>query len=125
MNDINHVVLTGRVVRDAEMKGADKTLRSCFSIAVNRRYKNKDTGEYIDRACFVNLTVFGKTAENMGKYLAKGREVIVEGHLVTNTWEKDGKKMSSNDVEVDKLRIPGIVKEEADEGSPDFPPEEK
>jgi len=91
--DINNVVLIGRLVRDAELRytsiGAPVTR---FSIAVNERKKDGDS--YVDKANFIDVTFWGKLGETLGSYLVKGKQIAVVGKLNQQRWEKDGYKHS-------------------------------
>lgn len=91
--DINQVILVGRVTRDAELKYTASGTALCnFSLAVNRRAKQGE--EWVDVASFFDLTLWDKTAENLKKYLVKGAQVVVQGELRQERWEKDGQKYS-------------------------------
>ena len=91
--DINNVVLIGRLVRDAELRytsiGAPVTR---FSIAVNERKKDGDS--YVDKANFIDVTFWGKLGETLSSYLVKGKQIAVVGKLNQQRWEKDGYKHS-------------------------------
>lgn len=106
MGDINSVILVGRVTRDAELRYTASGTALCnFSIAVNRRVKKGD--QWTDEASFVDLTLFGKTAENLNKYLVKGTQVAVQGSLKQDRWEKDGQKHSKLGIFVDSVQLLG------------------
>lgn len=91
-SNINRVVLTGNLTRDPEVRSTPGGMTICkLGLAVNERYKNRDTGSWDERANFFDITVFGTQGENCGKYLAKGRPVAVDGRLRFEQWEaKDG-----------------------------------
>ena len=63
--------------------------RANVSIAVNRSRKNGE--QWIDEANFFDVTIWGKTAENLKPYLQKGKQIAVDGYLKQDRWEKDGK----------------------------------
>lgn len=91
--DVNFVVLNGRLTRDVELKQANSgTAIGNMSIAVNDRVKRGN--EYQDEVSFFDVTMFGKTAENAHKYISKGRMVTVAGKLQQQRWETDGGKRS-------------------------------
>lgn len=94
MTDINTLTIIGRLVRDPDSLAytAGGTARLNISIAVNRR--DKRGGEWSDRASFFDITIWGKTAEGIHPYLAKGKQIAVEGYLDQQRWEKDGQKFS-------------------------------
>jgi single-strand DNA-binding protein len=109
MNDINRVWLIGRVTSAAELKFHSPELAICtFSIAVNRSVKRQ--GEWEDAASFFDVTVFGRRAETVSKYLLKGKQVAVDGELRQDRWDKDGERRSKVHVVangVQLLRDPG------------------
>lgn len=94
---MNTVNLIGNLTRDPEVRYTLQNLAVCtFTIAINRG-RDKDGN---DRgADFPRVTVYGKTAENCGKYLAKGRKVGIAGRLQTGSYTKqDGTKLYTTDV---------------------------
>lgn len=110
MNDISNVTIFGRLTRDAESKYlANGTAMASFSIAVNRGVKKGDKWE--DEASFFDCTIWGKTAENLGKFLVKGKQVGIVGSLKQERWEKEGQKHSKIVITVDTMQIIGDRKE--------------
>ena len=102
---MNRVDLFGNLTRDVEMRYSPAgTAVASFGLAVNRRYRQDD--EVKQDTTFVNLTAFGRTAEVAGEFLAKGRPLLVEGHLRFSSWESEGgAKRSKLDVVVDRLHL--------------------
>lgn len=96
MTDINSLTVIGRIVRDLDENSyivlESGTARANVSIAVNHSVK-KD-GQWIDDTSFFDITIWGKTAENLKPYLTKGKQIAVSGYLKQDRWEKDGKKNS-------------------------------
>lgn len=94
MTDLNHVIEIGRLVRapDNLAYTTSGTARLNLSIAVNR--SEKRNGQWTDKASFFDVTVWGKTAENIKSYLHKGKQIAVDGYLDQQRWEKDGVKYS-------------------------------
>ena len=99
MTDINHVLVIGRLTRDF---GADPrtffyttggTACAKVSIAVNRSVKQSD-GQWTDEVSFFDVTIWGKTAENLKPYLVKGKQIAVDGYLKQDRWQKDGQNFS-------------------------------
>jgi len=90
---LNKAIVCGNLTRDPEVKVLPSETRVCsFSIATNSSYTTKG-GERVDKVEYHNVIVFGKTAENCGKFLKKGQSVLVEGSLSTRSWDKpDGTK---------------------------------
>lgn len=104
---MNSVVLIGRLARDPEIsysKGDTPMAIAKFTLAVNRqRKKGADQG-----ADFIRVTAFGKTADNVGKYLFKGRQAAVKGRIQTGSYkDKDGKTIFTTDVIADEVEFLG------------------
>lgn len=87
MATFNQVTLIGNCTRDPDLKktAAGKTVCT-FGLAVNDRYKN-GAGEWVDEACFIDVTFFGGQADVAGEYLSKGSPVLVSGKLKMDSWE--------------------------------------
>ena len=96
MTDLNHVIEIGRLVRDISRSDFGYTTGGTawlnLSIGVNR--SEKRNGQWTDKASFFDVTVWGKTAENIKSYLHKGKQIAVDGYLDQQRWEKDGVKYS-------------------------------
>ena len=104
---INKVVITGNLTRDCESRQTASGFSICnFSVAVNDRRKNQQTGAWEDYANFVDCTLLGKRAESLAQYLTKGTKVAVEGKLHWSQWQaQDGSKRSKLDVTVDDIEL--------------------
>jgi len=98
LSSFNKVLLMGNLTRDPELKTIMNGTSLCkFGLAVNRKYKAGD--EWKEDVCYVDITVWGKQAENCAEYLSKGRPAFIEGRLRLNEWEgEDGKKRSKLEV---------------------------
>lgn len=98
MASYNKVLLMGNLTRDPELRfTAGGSAVANFGLAVNRKYKQGD--ELKEDVCFVDITVWGKLAENCTEYLSKGRSVFIDGRLNFSTWEtKEGQKRNKLDV---------------------------
>ncbi|MDR1627103.1 MAG: single-stranded DNA-binding protein [Spirochaetia bacterium] len=106
MADINHVVLVGRLTRDANLKFSSSGLAICeFSIAINRRVRQGEG--WTDEAHFFDITLFGKQAEAIAKYMAKGNQIAVEGELRLDRWEQDGQKRSKIKIVANNVQLLG------------------
>jgi single-strand DNA-binding protein len=121
MTDLNHVVLIGRLTQDL---GSDERsfgyvgngqARANVSIAVNRSKKNGD--QWIEEVNYFNITIWGKTAENLKPYLTKGKQICVEGHLKQDRWEKDGQKQSRITIVADQVQLLGGRGDNSQSGS--------
>lgn len=87
MSNLNKVMLIGNLTRDPEIRttGGGTTVGE-LGLATNRRVKDGNDG-WKDEVTFLNVTVWGKTAENCSKFLQKGRPVFIEGRLQIDTWD--------------------------------------
>ena len=106
MADINHVVLVGRLTRDAELKYTTGGQAVCkFSVAVNRRRKNGDQWE--DEANYFDVTLWGRQGEALNQYLLKGKSVGVEGELRQDRWQQDGQNRSKVEIVANNIQLLG------------------
>jgi len=107
MASYNRVVLVGNLTRDVELKYLQSGMAVTeIGLAVNERRKTQ-TGEWVDEPVFVDITMWGRTAEVASEYLSKGASVLIEGRLKLDTWEKDGKKNSRLKVVADRMQMLG------------------
>jgi single-strand DNA-binding protein len=103
----NQVVLAGNLTRDVELrftKSGDPV--TDIGLAVNSRRKGAD-GQLIEEVTFIDVTLWGRTAEVASQYLAKGAPVLVSGRLRQETWEADGVKRSRHKVVANSLQMLG------------------
>lgn len=104
---INKVFVSGNLTREPEMRqtpGGTPVLGFC--VAVNDRARNQQTGEWEDRANFIDCAVFGKRAEPLSRMLSKGAKVSIEGKLRHSSWEaKDGQRRSKVEVVADEIEL--------------------
>ena len=106
MIDINHVVLVGRLTRDAELKSIASGQAVCkFSIAVNRRRKNGEQWE--DEPNFFDVVVWGRQGESLHQYLVKGKLVGVDGELRQDRWQQDGQNRSKVEIVANNIQLLG------------------
>jgi single-strand DNA-binding protein len=106
MADINHVVLVGRLTRDAELKYTAGGQAVCkFSVAVNRRRKNGD--QWVDEANFFDVVLWGRQGEALNQYLVKGKVVGVDGELRQDRWEQDGQNRSKVEIVAANIQLLG------------------
>jgi single-strand DNA-binding protein len=107
MASYNRVILLGNVTRDPELRYISSgTAVTEIGLAVNDRRKTA-TGEWVEETTFVDVTLWGRTAEIACEYASKGSPLLIEGRLKLDTWEKDGKKNSKLRVVGDKLQLLG------------------
>lgn len=103
---INKAIITGNLTRDAELRSTGGGLAVAnFSVAVNERVKSTATGEWEDRANYIDCTMFGRRAEALAQYMTKGTKVTIEGKLRWSQWEKNGEKRSKVEVVVDEVEL--------------------
>ena len=106
MVDLNHVVLIGRLTREAEIKYTASGQAVCkFSIAVNRRKKSGDQWE--DEANFFDIVVWGRQGESLHPYLVKGKMVAVDGELRQDRWQQDGQNRSKVEIIANYVQLLG------------------
>lgn len=106
MASYNRVILVGNLTRDPELRYIPSgTAVSDISLAVNDRVKKGD--QWVDETTFVDITLWGRTAEVCNEYMSKGSSVLIEGRLKLESWEKDGQKRSKLKVIADKMQMLG------------------
>ena len=107
MASFNKVILLGNVTRDPELRYISSgTAVTDIGLAVNDRRKTA-TGEWVEETTFVDVTLWGRTAEVAGEYVTKGSPLLIEGRLKLDTWEKDGKKNSKLRVVCERMQLLG------------------
>jgi len=102
MANLNKVMLMGNLTRDPEVRYTPKgTAVAELGLAINRVY-SAENGEKREETTFVDVTLWGRTAEIAGEYLKKGRPVFIEGRLQLDSWDdkQTGQKRS-------KLKVVG------------------
>jgi single-strand DNA-binding protein len=106
MASFNRVILLGNLTRDPELRYVGNgTAVSDIGLAVNDRVKRND--QWVEEATFVDVTLWGRTAEVANEYLSKGSSVLIEGRLKLDTWEKDGQKRSKLHVVGERMQMVG------------------
>lgn len=90
-SNVNVVVITGNLTRDPELRHLGSGTAVCkLRVAVNSRRKDGQSGEWVDKPNYFDVTVWGAQGENCANYLSKGRPVAVEGRLDWREWEDQG-----------------------------------
>ena len=108
MASYNRVILIGNVTRDLEIRYIPSGMAVLdLGLAVNDKRKNNNTGEWIEETTFIDVTLWGRTAEIAGEYLSKGSPVFIEGRLKLDSWEQDGQKRSKLKVVGEKMQLIG------------------
>jgi single-strand DNA-binding protein len=107
MASYNRVILLGNLTADPELRYIPSgTAVTELRMAVNDRRKTA-SGEWVEETTYVDVTLWGRTAEVATEYLNKGSSVLIEGRLKLDTWEKDGKKNSKLRVVGDRMQMLG------------------
>ena len=114
---MNLVILHGRITADPTIRTANSgTKIAGFTIAVDRRLKDKTTGER--KTDFCRCTAFGKTAEMLERFWTKGKEILVEGELQQNDYvAQDGHDVKSYQVVVNQVHFCGSKNDLAQSGT--------
>lgn len=104
---LNKVIIMGRLTADPELRQTPSGISTCrFSVAVDRGYKSKDTGER--QTDFIRVTAWRQTAEFVSRYFSKGQMIVIEGSLRNNNYEdQNGVKHYSMDVLADSVSFAG------------------
>lgn len=105
MASLNSVTLLGNLTRDPELRYTPQgTAVATFGLAVNRRYQQE--GQQREEVCFVDIVAFGRQAETVNEYLAKGNLALVEGRLQWRSWETpEGQKRSKHEVVANNVQF--------------------
>jgi len=109
--NVNMVILAGNLTRDIELSYTPSQVAvASFGIAVNKKYKDKET------TLFVDVVAFSKTAEAMSKYLKKGDPIFIQGELQLDSWTtNEGQKRSKHKVLVNSFQFVGGQQKAAQE----------
>lgn len=103
---INKVMIIGTLGRDPEMRYLPNGNAVCsMSLATDEGYKDKNTGQQVDKTEWHKVEAFGRLAEIMGEYLKKGSKCYVEGKLKTDEYEKDGIKRYSTKIVANEMTM--------------------
>lgn len=117
---LNNIILIGRTVRDIEVKDTTNGRpHGIVTIAVQRSFKNETTREYdVD---FIDVSLWGNTAENTAKYVGKGSAISIRGRITNRTIEIDGfppirsSAVTADAVHFISLKAPGVTHVQTDE----------
>lgn len=106
MAGVNKVILLGNLGKDPEIRHLENgTAVASFSIATSETYKDKTSGERIEKTEWHNVVLWRGLAEVAEKYLHKGDQVYIEGKLRTRSWEKDGVTRYTTEIVVDNMNM--------------------
>jgi single-strand DNA-binding protein len=121
---INKVILIGHLGSDPEVRyTANGTAVAKFTVATTESYVDKD-GNRQEQTEWHRIVAWRKLAEICGQYLAKGKQVYIEGRLKTNAWEKDGVKRYTTEIEARDVQFLGSAGDRTGgrDLEPPFPP---
>jgi single-strand DNA-binding protein len=105
MASYNRVIVVGNLTRDIELRYTPGgTAVADIAVAVNERRKSA-SGEWVEEVTFIDVTMWGRTAEVASEYLGKGSPILVEGRLKQERWESEGKKRSKLKVVCDRMQM--------------------
>ena len=107
MASYNKVIIAGNLTRDIEIRYTQSgSAIGNTGVASTRKFKSA-TGEQKEEVLFVDITFFGRSAEIANQYLRKGSQVLIDGRLKLDQWEKDGQKHSKISVTVENMQMLG------------------
>ena len=106
--NINRVILTGNLTRDPELRSLPSGMSVCsLRIASNTRRKDQ-SGEWVDKPNYFDVTIWGRQGENAAQYLAKGRPVALDGRLEWREWQdQQGNNRQSVEIVADNIQFLG------------------
>ena len=118
MNDLNMVVLEGRLTRNVELKYTSSGQPvAAFGLAINRYYKRDGDAQFTEEVTFVDVEAWGQTAERVGQE-QKGRGVRIRGRLKLDTWQdqQTGAQRSKLKVVADSVELKPLPQEQGQQG---------
>lgn len=108
MQDVNSVTIVGRLTKDPELRQTGGGMSVCvLRLAFTQSRKDASSGRWEDTAGYIDVTTFGATADNVVKYLAKGRQVVVNGRLSWREWEGDNGKQQRTEIVAHQVQFVG------------------
>ena len=116
MSDLNSINISGNICADPELRHLESGMAVCtLRLASNQKRKDAN-GNVHEDTCFVDVTVWGNSAEAAAKYLTKGSGVLVSGRLRYETWETDGQKRSRHTINCQAWSFPPGKRQDSDGG---------
>ncbi len=106
MASYNRVVMIGNLTRDPDYKQLSSGQAVCrLGIASNRQFRNRQSGDMVQEVCYIDIDVWGPQAESCKQYLAKGRQILVEGRIKFDTWQdqESGATRSKHSIVADRV----------------------
>ena len=112
---LNKITYQGRLTADVELKQTQSGVAFTeFTVAWSEKYKEVET------KCFLRCKTWRQTAEFISKYFKKGSEILIEGRLVTEQWEKDGQVQSRTICDVEKAHFCGSKSDNGGNSAPTY-----
>ncbi len=121
--DLNKVMIIGRMTNDPQMRSTQTGQNvTSFSIATNRKWNNKNTGQQQEDSQFHNIVAWGKLAEICSQYLRKGARIYAEGRLQTQSWDdaKTGEKKYRTEINLENMIMLNSKGQNIDNGDNNF-----
>lgn len=123
MSNYNKCIFIGNITRDPQLKTLPSGSQVAETgIAVNNKYTTK-TGESKEEVMFLDVAIFGKGADTFGKWVKKGKPMLLDGRLKVDQWEKDGQKRSKHSLVVDNFQFLGDGGSKKEGNSPSDKPQ--
>ena len=103
----NKIILIGNLTRDVELRyTGNGAAIATFGLAVNKQWKDRNSGEKREEVCYIDVSIFGVAAEVANSHLGKGRRILVEGELVFEQWQdQSGQKRSKHKVRCESFKF--------------------
>ena len=119
MAGYNRTIMVGNLTRDPDHKQLGSGQSVCrLSIASNRQFRNRQSGEMVQEVCYMDVDVWGPQADSCNKYLEKGRQVLVEGRIKFDTWQdQEGNKKNKHSIVADRVVFLSSQNEASDNSS--------
>lgn len=106
MQDVNSITLVCRLVKDPELRSTGGGTEVC-SLRVAYTQNRKEGSQWVESAGFIDVTVFGKQAETVTKYLTKGRQIVVQGRLDFREWGEGSERQSRTQIIANQVQFIG------------------
>jgi single-strand DNA-binding protein len=105
---VNKAILVGNLGRDPEVRYTPGgTAVANFTVATSERWKDKTTGEMKEQTEWHRIVAWGRLGEICGEYLARGKQVYIEGRIQTRSWEKDGVTRYTTEIVAQEMKMLG------------------
>jgi len=119
---MNKIILCGRLGKDPDVKDVNGVTLTKFSIATSKKFKDKQ-GNPQEQTTWHNIDTWAALADNCGKYLSKGRQVLVEGEIQNRQYEKEGVTCYATSVRASNVQFLGSASETAKDANASGPSE--